>query len=133
MESVYAEVQTVMLEQIQPIRLLPIEGTTQAERLDRLIDRRTRLFEEILPIKIAADTLRQRSQFLAQDHVDMVRQLRDLLASVLSEEACADQDRFEALDALLSVDLWRRLRQDQALAPADATRVLRRAAHRLLA
>lgn len=58
MESLYREMHATMLARIEHIRAMPIEGATWRAQLDALIDRRITLFEEILPIKMAADVHR---------------------------------------------------------------------------
>jgi hypothetical protein len=46
-----------------------------------------------------------------------------MLLFVLPKHLKADDDMFEALDAALSIDVWRRLRQDQRLSAKAARRV----------
>ncbi len=124
MESLYREIHAAMLTRIKHIRALPIEGETWRARLDRLVERRAQLFEEILPIKTAGDAQRHRSEFLQEAHAETVRTLRNLMLFVLPKALKEDADRVEALDAVLSVDLWRRLRTDQKLTQKAALRVL---------
>jgi AcrR family transcriptional regulator len=124
MESLYREIHATMLARIKHIRALPIEGQTWRARLDCLVERRAQLFEEILPIKIAGDAQRHRSVFLQEAHAETVRTLRNLMLFVLPKGLKDDADRVEALDAVLSVDLWRRLRTDQKLTQKAALRVL---------
>lgn len=124
MESLYREIHATMLARIKHIRALPIEGLTWRARLDCLVERRAQLFEEILPIKIAGDAQRHRSVFLQEAHAETVRTLRNLMLFVLPKGLKDDADRVEALDAVLSVDLWRRLRTDQKLTQKAALRVL---------
>lgn len=131
MESVYAEMHSAMLERIEAIRATPIEGNTWRERLDQLILRRTRLFEEILPIKTAADAHRHRSPFLRRNHEQLTGLLRELLAFVLPKRGL-DQTTREALDACLSIEMWRRLRLDQGLTASEAHSVLKRLVGALL-
>ncbi len=132
MDSVYAEMHADILARIAPLRDMAIEGATAADRLQRLLDRRVRLFEEILPVKVAADMHRQRSRFLQQSHMAMVQQLREILAGVTPQDCQPGSETFEALDAALSFDVWRRLRQDQGLSAGQAEAVLRRLGSLLL-
>jgi len=132
MDSVYAEMHSDILARVEPLRAIPIEGATPAERLQRLIDRRVRLFEEIMAVKIAADLHRQRSAFLKQSHMFMVQQLREILAGTMPPETPPGCELFEALDAALSFDVWRRLRHDQGLSVAQSEAILRRTAGALL-
>lgn len=132
MESIYSEMHALMRRMIAPIRAIPLKGDTPAERLSALIDRRTRLFEEILPVVAAAAVHRPRSTFLKADHAGISSELRSLLAENLPAAVRDDPARFEALDAILSIEMWRRLREDQKLAPGVATILLKRLALPLL-
>jgi AcrR family transcriptional regulator len=126
MESLYREMHAAMLARIEHIRAIPIEGATWRKRLDCLIERRVQLYEEIMPIKTAADSQRLQSQFLQEAHADLVRTLRQMLQFVLPKVVKDDAEAFEALDATLSLDVWRRLRLDQNLSVKAARRVLER-------
>lgn len=126
MESVYAEMHAVMLGRVARIMEDPIEGPDWRARLESLIKRRIRLFEEVLPIRIAADAHRHRSHFLQESQVRIQRMLRELLLFVLPKAIHEDPGRLEALDAVLSLDMWRRLRVDQGLSAAEAGKVWRR-------
>ena len=132
MESVYAEMQASILQQVLPLRDMPIEGATPAERLDRLIDRRVLLFEEIMPVKVAADIHRANSDFLTKQHHATVWLLREIMASVLEPDIQPETPLFEALDAVLSLDMWRRLRQDQRLSREAADAIIRQVAKALM-
>ncbi len=124
MESIYREIQTVMLEKIAPVRAIPLKGDTQSERLHALIDRRSRFFEEILPLTLAAELHRPRSAMVQAGHARMQAELRAILIGLLPAPLLADPVGREAADAVLSMDLWRRLRVDQGLAPDMARAVL---------
>ncbi len=128
MESLYVEMHQTMLGRIEGILTQPIEGRTWRQRLDQLIDRRVELFEEVMAIKAAADAHRHRSQFLQSSHEEMQRMLRELLLFVLPKSVKQDTIALEALDAALSLETWRRLRQDQRLSVKAATAVLKRLA-----
>jgi AcrR family transcriptional regulator len=132
MESLYREMHIMVLARIEHIRASPIQGETWRARLERLVERRAMLFEEILPIKTAADAQRHRSEFLQTAHAETVRTLRNLMLFVLPKALKEDADRVEALDALLSLDMWRRLRTDQKLTQKAALRVLQTAVEALV-
>lgn len=120
MEQLYAEMHALMLGRIERIMNDPIEGVDWRARLDAMIERRKRLYEEILVIKTAADAHRHRSKFLQDTHEEMSRMLRELMGFLLPREIKADRLLVETLDGVLSLDLWRRLRVDQRLSVKDA-------------
>lgn len=126
MEQLYAEMHAAMLGRVQRIVAEPIEGADWRARLQAMLERRARLFEEILVIKTAADAHRHRSKFLQAAHTELNQMLRELMSFLLPRDIKADRLLLEALDGVLSLDLWRRLRMDQRLSPEEATAVWRR-------
>lgn len=132
MEQLYAEIHAVMIGRLERIMVEPIEGADWRARLDSLVARRVRLFEEILAIKTAADAHRHRSKFLQGTHAELSRMLRELMGFLLPGEIKADRLLVEALDGMLSFDLWRRLRLDQGLGADDAAAVWKRLVAALL-
>jgi AcrR family transcriptional regulator len=124
MESLYREMHATMLARIEHIRSTPIEGATWRERLTCLIDRRVTLFEEILPIKMAADVHRWHSAFLRKAHAGNAATLRQIMLFVLPAQIKNDEDAVEALDTALSIEVWERLRKDRGLSLKAARRVV---------
>jgi AcrR family transcriptional regulator len=120
MDSLYREMHAVMLAKLSPIVEEPFAAPDWRGRLDELILRRRRIFEEILPLKTAADAHRALSPYLQEEHGAMTRLQRQMLASILPEPFLQDTERLEALDLAVSFETWRRLRLDQRLS-ADAT------------
>lgn len=125
MEGLYREMHAAMLRRIDHILAMPIEGKGWRARLDRLIERRVQIFEEVLPIKAAADARRSRSEFLRAEHARTNAMFRQVLLFVLPKRIAEAKTRFEALDAALSFSMWCRLRHDQSLSPAQAAQVMR--------
>lgn len=132
MEGVYREMHAVMVERINPMFRAPFEATTWRARVDELIERRARMFEEMRPIKTAAEVHRHRSAFLQDGHRDITKLQRKTLLAALPESVRNDDERVEALDLAFSFEAWRRLRQEQRLTIKDALAVWRRMARLLL-
>jgi AcrR family transcriptional regulator len=124
MEGIYREMNAIMRDKVAPVRALPLAGDTPDARLHALVERRVRFFEEVMPVTVAAAVHRHRSPVFQSDHKAIQAELRDILAAVLGPGV--DPNQFEALDAVLSIDLWRRLRHDQGLSPDAATVILHR-------
>lgn len=131
MEGVFREMHAVMVERLTPEFVASFKGSTWLERLDEVVARRARMFDEMLPIKSASDAHRARSKFLQTEHRKLTRMQRDSLRRVLPANV-ADGEAFEALDLVLSFEAWRRLRQEQSLSAKQATGVLRYAARALV-
>lgn len=130
MDGVYSEMHAIMTARLMPSFAQPLKGATWRERLDEIIERRARMFEDMLPVRIAADAHRHRSPFLQKGHRRLTRMQRDTLKAVLP--ANVDAEKLEALDLALSIEAWRRLRYEQGLSPKAATNVLRKIAKALL-
>lgn len=124
MEGIYREMQSIMRDKVAPVRALPLVGDTREARLHALVDRRVLFFEEVMPVTVAASVHRHRSPVLQADHQAIQSELRGILAAVLGPDV--EPELLEALDAVLSIDLWRRLRVEQGLEPAAATALLHR-------
>lgn len=132
MEGVYREAHALMIARLAPIIDEPIQAPTWRARLDQLIDRRVRLFEEILPIKVASDARRAQSEFLQDGHAEFTRLLRGVLMFVTPKSVSDDRTLFEAVELTLSFESWRRLRQEQRLSAKAASMVIRRMIDALL-
>ncbi len=123
-EGLYKEMHAIMLARLLPIFSAPIDGAAWRDRLDNLIERRARLFEDMLPIKNAADAQRYRSDLLQKEHAEFTAMQRSTLLFVLPKGFAAD--KVEMLDLALSFEAWRRLRTEQKLAPKAAAALLRK-------
>jgi AcrR family transcriptional regulator len=127
MDKLYSEVSERMMAEIRPIIERPFEKDDPEERVEELVDRRAQVFERLLPYKHAGDAHRAGSQFLTTEHRALVKMQREALKRALVEMPKSAQ-AFEALDLLLSIDSWKRLRFDQGLSPREARNVLALAA-----
>jgi AcrR family transcriptional regulator len=132
MEGVYREMHAIMVERISPMFAAPLSASSWRERVDELLERRASMFEEMRPIKSAADAHRHDSSFLQGEHRRLTKLQRDTLAATLTPAMRRDAARFEALDLALSFEAWRRLRQEQSLTIKEAIAVWRRLVAALL-
>jgi len=125
MEGVYREMHSLMVQRLLPMFAAPFVATTWRGRLDEVIERRARMYEEMLPIKSASDAHRYRSNFLKREHRRLTRLQRETLLAVLPESVVKQGGKVEALDLTLSFEAWRRLRFEQDLPTRQAVGVLR--------
>jgi len=133
MESLYREIGAQMLAELLPIAEKPFAPGDLKRLLAEMTQRRIRIFERIMPIKIAADARRAQSPYLAEQAAFFTRQQRLALHRVVPKEKQNDAVFFESLDLVLSFDTWRRLRKDQELSLSRAKRVLQHLIGALLA
>ena len=125
MEGVYREMHAEMTSRIAPMFAAPFAATTWRERVDELIERRARMFEEMLPIKTASDAHRYASPFLQSEHKKLTKLQRDTMLTVLPQSIATQTERVSALELTLSFEAWRRLRLEQKLPIKQAIATLR--------
>jgi len=131
MEGLRREMNAIVEARLRGIVEQPLPGTTWRERLDALISRRVEAFETVMPYRRAANAQRHRSDVIRAKGTELNRVLRAALVGVLPPGL--DDDTFDALDLVLCLESWIRLRHDQALDAVRARRVMARAAEALLA
>lgn len=125
MEGVFREMHAIMTDRLTPEFARPFEATAWRGRLDELIERRAKAFEQMLPIKTAADARRYTSNFLKTEHKNITTLQRKALMAVLPA-TLGRNEILEALDLVLSFEAWRRLRYEQGLGIKQAQGVLKR-------
>jgi AcrR family transcriptional regulator len=126
MESLYRQLDSQISGDVMPIVELPLSGGSLPSLLKEMMDRRARIFERIMPFKIAADVHRHASPFLERQMAMLTRAQREMMVAILPAPRRMDADFIESLDLLMSFDTWRRLRKDQKLSVPKARRVLER-------
>jgi hypothetical protein len=132
MDGLYRGMQAVMTERLGGLLEGPIEASDWHEAINILIDRRAEAFEMMLPLQMAADSVRTRSAALRDGRLRLVRGQRDTLLAALPAAIQGDAELVEALDLALSFETWRRLRTDQGADIAQARAIMRRIATALV-
>ena len=129
---------------IAPLFLLappaPPKGMVAApigSRLDALISQRSRLYEEMAPVRAVAERRRDRSEAiqkgLERSRRILKRQLTDLFDPELTEVPVADRRGLvDTLEAVCSYKAWSQLREDQKLSVPRSEAAMRRALAALL-
>ena len=123
MDNLYAEM-TLRLAQGYESALLPFESSDWRGRLVEATERRTAIFERLLPFKRAADAHRHESPAIQSHHEAITLMLRTRLLALMPPHLENNTIVFESLDLLLSIDTWARLRFEQALTPEIARDVI---------
>jgi len=127
MDSLFAEVDARLREQVAPylVRCAP-EGTV-VERAAELVAHRAEAFERFAPYMRATRIHRSRSPFLRRGYAAFVRRQRAALLECLPELEDASQDLADAIEVATSFELWDRLRGDQRLGAARTRAAMERA------
>lgn len=133
MDSLYREISRIIAERIWPIITLPYDSDDWRANIRDLTRRRARVFEMMLPFRLAANIKRYQSPFLMGQYAQVVTMERDLVLRLLPTEVASDRYRVEALCATLSFQNWRAIRQDQGLSIEDAGAVVAHMVEALIA
>ncbi|MCZ6502687.1 MAG: TetR/AcrR family transcriptional regulator [Gammaproteobacteria bacterium] len=120
MESLYAEMSVAISEQVAPIINEALSHDEWWRNFAQLVERRLRVYEVIMPYRVAAQVLKFQSDILYNRHLEIVRDERERLMSVLPAFLLEDRPLIEALQAVLSFDMWNQLRSDQKLSARAA-------------
>ena len=123
-DTLYREMSAQMEARILPEIQKPLTAPNWPGRVKELMNRRTRIFDDIMPVRICARARRFRSDFLMADHMRFVSYETSALALALPPEVLENEPLKAAFDIALSFDTWRRLRQDQRLSRAKAIAAL---------
>ncbi|MDG2072051.1 MAG: TetR/AcrR family transcriptional regulator [Pseudomonadales bacterium] len=132
MESLYAEMSVAISEKVAPIIDEALSSDDWFSNLQQLVARRARVYEIVMPYRVAADVLKFQSTTLLTHHRQIVSDERKRLLSVLPQAVSEDQALIEALEAILSFDMWNQLRNDQRLSVSEASEVVKRIVTSLL-
>lgn len=124
MDSLYREISKEMEEQTKNLFSNQLPGNDWRKQLHHLIDRRMLIFEKLMTMRIAAESLRHRSEFLSNDLQKFVSRTRTTLKKILPQELANDAIRFESIDIIMSFEAWIRLRRDQRLTVRRASDVI---------
>lgn len=121
MDALYREIALDLDTVIQPVIGQRLSGATWQDRLRHSVVLRTEFFDRVAALHLATQVHRHESDYLTQQVKQTVDLQRELLRRQLPPEVAQDATLFDALDVVLSIEMWIRLRREQRL-PADAAR-----------
>lgn len=120
MDSLYSEISATVAERVMPIIMAPYASEDWRTNLRELARRRVRVFETMLPFRLAANIKRYQSPFLMGEYGRVVTIERELVIRLLPPEVRVRRIATEGLCAALSFQNWRALRHDQSLSAEEA-------------
>ena len=123
MEALYQEMSQIVTGKILPIIATPLVAKVWKSQLFEIAERRMAIYDDIMPIKVAGSLKRFQSRFLMDDYKRHLRMERETLEAVLPARVLKDTTLVRAIEMVISFQAWRRLRQDQNLATAEARKV----------
>ena len=132
MDSLYAEMATAIVGELADLMAQPFRSPTWRGRILELVGRRATGFERVVAYHRASVATRYRSKVLIDRHDVVVKISREIILRQLPPEVAADRPLVEALDLLLSIESWSRLRVEQGLTPKAAREAVERAVRKLI-
>ena len=126
MDSLYREMSAVIYGELVTLIERPFESPDWRRRLTEIVRRRAAVYERVAAFRRAGDVHRHSSLQLQAEHAAFVARGRDVLRRTLPPEIARDPVRFEAIDLLLSFDVWNRLRGDQKTSQHRAIQIVER-------
>ena len=109
-EPKLGEISATIAERVLPIVIAPYAGDDWRAHIRELARRRVRVFETMLPFRLAANIKRYQSPFLMGQYGQVVTIERELVLRLLPGEVNGDLYFVEALCAALSFQNWRAIR-----------------------
>lgn len=126
MDTLYQEVSERVSAQVMPLLNEPVPGATWKERLLRLVERRTSIFERIHPFRLSASFKRYRSAYLMEEYRRTLQLEASTVEALLPEHIIADELSTRSIKVVLSFQNWHALRFEQDLSIEDAREVVGR-------
>ena len=124
-EALRAEVARRQWERYAYLAGPPPDGAPFGERIETVVDGRSALYEAVTPVRRAALLSVHESPTIAANLARVDRLLRRQLERAFAPELHGTRPEvLDALDALLSWDVWNRLRAAQGCSVARARRAL---------
>jgi AcrR family transcriptional regulator len=124
MESLYREM-TMHIARLSYAKLVqPLVATDSDSAITELIERRCRIYDQLMPFHVAAQAHQHVSAHLSIHLQDFAELQRRTLLKQLPRELVKDKARLEAANLALSFDTWMRLRREQRLGREAAKHVI---------
>ncbi len=131
MDSLYREIATPVELELRAMAARPFKATDWQGRIVELVSRRSEGFERLSPFRRAADVHRHGSDLMAADAARFAMVTREIMRAQLPEHL-RQGDLIEALDLVLSIESWMRMRREQSLSVKRAREVQEYTVRRLL-
>lgn len=123
-DHIYKEITSRIEDEVTPMVIAPFKAGDWRGRLREVIDRRAKIYEHIMLLKLAGWIRRFGSDTLMERHRQFVVAERAMLESLLPKTLLEQHALLNALDTGLSFEAWRRYRQDLNLLPEDARKAM---------
>ncbi len=126
MDALFGEMSEIIEAKVLPLVLQVPQGETWQEKLVDIAERRAKVFETIMPYRLAGELKRFQSAYIMQNQRHMLRLEGETIDAHLPPEIAADAVFSRAVKVILGFQTWRLLRHDMQLPLDEARAVVRR-------
>lgn len=126
MDSLFGEMIEIIEARVLPVVLQVPQGATWREQLVDIAERRAKVFETIMPYRVAGEIKRFQSNYIMQNQRRLLRLECETIDAHLPPELAADLEFSSAVKVVLGFHTWRLLRMDMQLSLDQARAVVRR-------
>lgn len=126
MDALFGEMNEIIEAKVLPLVLQVPKGNTWQEKLADIAERRVKVFEMIMPYRLAADLKRFQSAYIMQNQRRFLRLEGEIVEAHLPPELAIKPESSRAIKVILSFQTWRLLRHEMQLPLDEARAVVRR-------
>jgi len=126
MDALFGEMNEIIEARVLPMVLQVPQGESWQEKLSDIAERRVKVFEAIMPYRLAGEIKRFQSSYIMQNQRRVLLLEGETIDAHLPPELVANLEFSRALKAVLSFQIWRLLRHDMQLPLDEARAVVRR-------
>ncbi len=126
MDALYGEMNEIIEAEVLPMVLQVPNGNTWQEKLADIAERRAKVFEKIMPYRLAGELKRFQSAYIMQNQRRILRLEAETIDAHLPPDLAANPIVSGSIKVILSFQTWRLLRHDMELPVDEARAVVRR-------
>ena len=126
MDALYGEMNEIIEAEVLPMVLQVPKGDTWREKLSDIAERRVKVFETIMPYRLAGELKRFQSTYIMQNQRRILRLETETIDAHLPPRLAANPTVSCGIKVILSFQTWRLLRHDMELPVDEAHAVVRR-------
>ena len=123
-DDLYREMAHQCRARVNPTFEQPYQSTDWKEQLLEHAERRIRVFEEIMYLRVCSESRRFQSDVLMSDYKRFFQTEREGLSKLLPQSANLSEAEFASIDVTLSFETFRRLRQESGFSVEKAREVI---------
>jgi len=125
MELLYREMVIELENNFAPEVAKPWKTTDMESQLQELLERRSVMYEELMPYRVASNYHKYHSEFIQQAHAYWNVVVQKNLENILPFNKSSEPVLFNAIETALSFDTWLQLRIDQNNEPKQSYEIMK--------